>query len=158
VNRCGVLAGASQFGRIDQGIFSFWIHSWCARRPLKYIGFGGSGHQVRDCLHAGDLAPLLAAQMKQPSMDVPRVLNVSGGLDQSASLRQLSEWCAQRFGNHDVTADSSQRQFDVPWLVLDSSRAKEAWDWTPKVGLEATWEEIAKHAEANPNWLDITAV
>src|SRR5208283_2740717 len=26
--RCGVLAGAGQFGKIDQGIFSFWIHSW----------------------------------------------------------------------------------------------------------------------------------
>ncbi len=28
INRCGVLAGAGQFGRPDQGIFSFWINSW----------------------------------------------------------------------------------------------------------------------------------
>ena len=28
VLRCGVLAGAGQFGKIDQGIFSYWIHSW----------------------------------------------------------------------------------------------------------------------------------
>src|SRR6185369_5083400 len=28
LNRCGVLAGAGQFGKIDQGIFSFWIRSW----------------------------------------------------------------------------------------------------------------------------------
>ena len=32
INRCGVLAGASQFGKADQGIFSFWLHSWRAKR------------------------------------------------------------------------------------------------------------------------------
>ena len=28
VNRCGVLAGAGQFGKADQGIFSFWLHTF----------------------------------------------------------------------------------------------------------------------------------
>ncbi len=27
INRCGVLAGAGQFGKADQGIFSFWLNS-----------------------------------------------------------------------------------------------------------------------------------
>jgi CDP-paratose 2-epimerase len=58
MNRCGVLAGAYQFGKADQGIFSYWIHSWARRRPLTYIGFDGMGHQVRDCLHPRDLVPL----------------------------------------------------------------------------------------------------
>ena len=57
INRCGVLAGAGQFGRADQGIFSFWIHSFKEKNPLKYIGFNGSGHQVRDALHPRDLVP-----------------------------------------------------------------------------------------------------
>ena len=35
VNRCGVLAGAGQFGRPDQGIFSYWINSWLRRRPAE---------------------------------------------------------------------------------------------------------------------------
>ena len=94
VLRCGVLAGAGQFGKIDQGIFSYWIHSYRRRQPLKYIGFKGTGHQVRDCLHARDLLPLITQQMQHPRPDAPRVLNVSGGLGQSASLRQLSAWCA----------------------------------------------------------------
>ncbi|MFC1461550.1 NAD-dependent epimerase/dehydratase family protein, partial [Verrucomicrobiota bacterium] len=41
VNRSGVMAGSGQFGRSDQGIFSFWIHSYCHQKPLKYIGFNG---------------------------------------------------------------------------------------------------------------------
>ena len=62
INRCGVLAGAGQFGKADQGIFSFWIHSFKEKNPLKYIGFNGSGHQVRDALHPRDLnSPTLSA-------------------------------------------------------------------------------------------------
>ncbi len=155
--RCGVLAGAGQFGKIDQGIFSFWIHSWCRKRPLKYIGFNGTGHQVRDCLHARDLLPLVAQQISQPRPEAPRVVNVSGGPGQSASLRQLSAWCAERFGPHTITAEAKDRPFDVPWLVLDSTRAAQIWGWKPQTPLEAIWTEIAEHAEKNPDWLDATA-
>jgi CDP-paratose 2-epimerase len=157
VLRCGVLAGLGQFGKIDQGIFSYWIHSYCQRQPLKYIGFEGTGHQVRDCLHARDLLPLITQQIKNPRADAPRVLNVSGGLGQSASLRQLSAWCAQRFGAHPIAADATNRPFDVPWLVLDSSRATQVWGWKPQIPLETIWHEIAEYAEQNPDWLDATA-
>src|SRR5439155_1377744 len=64
INRCGVLAGAGQFGIPDQGIFAFWINSYLRRRPLKYIGFDGQGHQVRDCLHPRHVAALGWTHMK----------------------------------------------------------------------------------------------
>ena len=95
INRCGVLAGAGQFGRPDQGIFSFWIHRWRRRKPLAYLGFGGRGHQVRDCLHPRDLAPLLRRQFSALPLAVDdRIVNVSGGAASATSLRQLSDWCA----------------------------------------------------------------
>src|ERR1051325_7384381 len=150
INRCGVLAGAGQFGKIDQGIFSFWIHSWRAQRPLKYIGFKGTGFQVRDCLHARDLVPLLAEQMQKPRKKLARIINVSGGIAQSASLQELSAWCENRFGKGNLSGSKETRPFDVPWLVLDSSLAKQIWNWAPQTPLEAIWNEIAKHAEANP--------
>ena len=62
INRCGVLAGAGQFGHAEQGIFSFWINAYLRRQPLKYIGFDGAGHQCRDCFHPRDLLPLLEKQ------------------------------------------------------------------------------------------------
>jgi CDP-paratose 2-epimerase len=153
INRCGVLAGAGQFGKADQGIFSFWIHSWRAGRPLKYIGFDGLGHQVRDCLHPRDLVPVLLRQMSAVSGS--RVQHLSGGIGQSMSLRQLSAWCSVRFGAREVASDPQPRPFDVPWLVLDSARARAAWTWEPKVTLPQILEEIAAHAEANPHWLDL---
>jgi CDP-paratose 2-epimerase len=157
INRCGVLAGAGQFGKIDQGIFSYWIHSWRAKRQLKYIGFDGTGHQVRDCLHARDLLPLITKQLQKSGSDKPRIVNVSGGVEHSASLRQLSAWCEQRFGKQSVAVDKQPRPFDVPWLVLDSSRAGQVWDWKPQTSLDTVWNEIATHAEKNPNWLDFAA-
>src|SRR5260370_39577746 len=74
INRCGVLAGAGQFGRPDQGIFAFWINAYLRRRPLKYIGFDGQGHQVRDCLHPRDFAAIVWKQMQSPPRLVERIL------------------------------------------------------------------------------------
>ena len=158
VNRCGVLAGAGQFGRPDQGIFSFWINSYLRRRPLKYIGFGGKGYQVRDCLHPRDLLPLLDKQFLAPKVDpADQVVNVSGGVASAISLRLLSGWCTQHFGLHRVDEDTSQRPFDIPWIVLDSSKADRVWGWKPQTSTEAILEEIAAHARDNPDWLEISA-
>ncbi|SPE62237.1 NAD-dependent epimerase/dehydratase [Verrucomicrobia bacterium] len=156
INRCGVLAGAGQFGKPDQGIFSFWIHSYCHKRPLKYIGFGGAGHQVRDCLHPADLATLVATQLKCPER-AGKTLNVSGGTASATSLAQVSEWCRARFGAHPIGSVAALRPYDVPWLVLDSTRAEAEWNWRPAIKLEAILEEIARHAEAHPDWLEISS-
>ena len=158
INRCGVLAGAGQFGRPDQGIFSFWLHSWKQGRSLKYIGFDGEGHQVRDCLHPDDLADMLCLQLKAATdTSKPKIQNISGGLANSMSLRQLSDWCADRFVSTDVLTEPNDRPFDIPWMVLDSSRSRDAWSWAPKRGIESILEEIARHAEDHPEWLDVSA-
>ena len=157
IDRCGVLAGAGQFGKIDQGIFSYWIHSWRARRPLKYIGFGGSGLQVRDGLHPEDLALLVMKQMGRPEGNGERIWNIGGGLENSVSLAELSAWCSERLGPHEVGADGAPRPYDIPWFVMDDSRARAFWQWEPQRGLESVLEEIAIHAEANPQWLELTA-
>ena len=156
VNRCGVLAGAGQFGKADQGIFSFWIHSYRHRRPLRFIGFGGTGHQVRDCLHPRDLASLLLTQMEASGKN-GGVANIGGGADHTMSLAQLTEWCSRRFGPHDVGHEPEPRRYDVPWLVLDSSRADQIWNWRPITALADILDEIARHADAHPDWLDWSA-
>lgn len=157
INRCGVLAGAGQFGRPDQGIFSFWINSHLRRRPLKYIGFDGHGHQVRDCLHPRDLVPVLLAQFEHGGRDKPRIANFSGGAANAMSLAQLTGWCDARFGPHNVSGVAKPRPFDIPWMVLDSSLATRTWKWWPKTSLPQVLDEIARHAEQNPNWLEISA-
>ncbi|HVR71626.1 MAG TPA: NAD-dependent epimerase/dehydratase family protein [Vicinamibacteria bacterium] len=157
IDRCGLLAGAGQFGRPDQGIFAYWIHSWLRRRPLAYTGFGGSGHQVRDCLHPADLVPLLDRQMAAGATEAPRVVNVGGGRASALSLLQLSRWCRERLGDHAVAAEGGERPFDVPWLVLDAEAARRAWDWAPGRRTADVLEDILRHARAHPSWLEISA-
>jgi CDP-paratose 2-epimerase len=84
----------------------------------------------------------------------PRVLNVSGGAASATSLHQLSDWCQERLGTHSVAADAQERPYDLPWVVLDSGLAKEAWQWHPRTNAESIFEEIAGHALANPRWLE----
>lgn len=158
VNRCGVLAGAGQFGRADQGIFAFWINSWLRRRPLRYLGFGGHGHQVRDCLHPRDLVPVLQKQFTAPPLPAAdRIANFSGGATSALSLRQLSDWCTAHLGPHVVIPDGTPRPFDIPWLVLDHAKATRLWHWRPATSTSAILEEIASHATRNPDWLTLSA-
>ena len=157
INRCGVLAGAGQFGKPDQGIFSYWIHSWVQRRPLKYLGFSGSGHQVRDCLHPRDLVPLLWQQWEHGNAPgKPRLTNISGGMPSATSLAELSDWCATMDGPHSVLPDGALRPFDLPWIVLDATRAQNAWGWQPHTSKEAIFREILLHAKSRPDWLDLS--
>ena len=153
INRCGVMAGAGQFGKADQGIFAFWLHSWKEQRPLKYIGFGGHGHQVRDCLHPRDLVPLLLKQCVAGNGDRPPVVNVSGGVESAMSLAQLSDWCAERWGHRNVEADTAPRRFDLPWVVLDNSLAFEAWGWKPATSARQILTDIAAFADSQADWI-----
>ncbi|MEC8473605.1 MAG: NAD-dependent epimerase/dehydratase family protein [Planctomycetota bacterium] len=156
VNRCGVMAGAGQFGKADQGIFAYWLHSWREDHPLKYIGFGGSGFQVRDCLHPKDLARLLVMQMNEFPQDHPRTINVSGGMDSAISLRQLSDFCSNRWGAKVVEAAGGNRVYDLPWVVLDHSLASETWGWQPEMGVYEILSEIAEFAESQDDWIGLS--
>lgn len=156
VNRCGVLAGAGQFGRADQGIFAYWVNCWLRRRPLRYLGFGGQGHQVRDCLHPADLVPLIDRQISAGDRSDPRIVNVGGGAASARSLAQVSAWCRQQMGDHPVEPADEARPFDIPWMVLDASRARDVWRWSPHRTTENVLEEILQHAREHPDWLEMS--
>lgn len=158
VNRCGVMAGAGQFGTAEQGIFSFWLHSYAQKRPLKYIGFDGSGRQVRDALHPDDLADLISRQMEHSNKKIDNpIFNVGGGAQNAMSLVQLTEWCTKKFGEHAVAKDPAPRAFDVPWVVMDNQQANKDFSWSPKRNLLSILDEIANHAERNPDWLELSS-
>jgi CDP-paratose 2-epimerase len=157
INRCGVLAGAGQFGKPDQGIFSYWLHAWREGRSLKYIGFDGLGHQVRDCLHPKDLAPLVIKQMAAGiDLSKPTTVNISGGVDSARSLCQLSDWCTQRWGKQEVESHVQIRKFDLPWIVLDHSLASKYWSWQPTISVETILEEISVFADNHSDWISVS--
>lgn len=154
VDRCGVMAGAGQFGGPEQGIFSYWINAHLRRRALRYIGFDGTGKQVRDAFHPRDLAALIDAQMRSERRDGRRIYNVGGGVRNAMSLAQLNAWCDARFGPHVPQADLRERPYDIPWLAMDSARAESDFGWSVETPIEMLLDEIACHAEKHPEWLE----
>jgi CDP-paratose 2-epimerase len=157
INRCGVLAGAGQFGTPDQGVFSYWIHAHARRRPLRFIGFDGTGKQTRDVFHPRDLTVLADAQISCSRSNGQRIYCVGGGRANAISLARLTGWCDRRFGSHAPTADTRPRPYDIPWVIMDSSDAERDFGWRIEFPIENILEEIAQHAESHPNWLEISA-
>jgi CDP-paratose 2-epimerase len=157
INRCGVLAGAGQFGTPDQGVFSYWIHAHARRRPLRFIGFDGAGKQTRDVFHPRDLTALADAQIHTARKGAQRIYCAGGGRANAISLARLNAWCDARFGAHAPSADPRPRRYDIPWVIMDSSDAERDFGWRIEIPMEQVFEEIAQHAELNPDWLERSA-
>jgi CDP-paratose 2-epimerase len=154
IDRCGVLAGPGQFGTPEQGIFAYWINAHLRQRPLRYIGYDGMGKQVRDALHPRDLAALLDLQMRRDRSSGQRIYTAGGGPGNAMSLAQLTAWCDARFAPFPVTADLNERPYDIPWVVMDNADCERHFGWQPDTPIAALLEEIADHAERNPDWLE----
>ena len=65
INRCGVLAGAGQFGTPDQGIFCYWINAHSAAAAASASSASRPGQQVRDAFHPRDLAAFVIRQLER---------------------------------------------------------------------------------------------
>lgn len=132
INRCGVIAGPGQFGRVDQGVFTLWVANHYFGKPLKYTGFGGTGKQVRDLLHPADLFELIRTQFLHIDRCKGEVFNVGGGTDISTSLLELTAICREITGRHvQIDSVSDTSAVDVPWYVSDYGVAEQRFAWRP---------------------------
>jgi CDP-paratose 2-epimerase len=143
VNRCGVLTGPWQMGKVDQGFFVLWAARHLYGGRLAYSGFGGSGHQVRDVLHVVDLFDLICRQIDAFDRHSGRTYNVGGGLAVSVSLAELTALCAARTGDRlELGSDPTTHPADIPYYVSDNSIISTATGWAPTRSVEAILDEI----------------
>lgn len=151
IDRCGVLAGPGQFGKADQGIATFWLAAHYFQRPLKYLGFGGTGKQVRDFLHIADLADLILRQWRDPAGFGEGVFNVGGGREISASLQELTSQCQEITGNRvPVGSDSVTRYADIPVYLTDTTRIRGHCAWQPTRGMTEILEDTHRWLRDTP--------
>jgi CDP-paratose 2-epimerase len=130
-------------GKVDQGVYTHWVLSHYLRRDLSYIGYGGSGKQVRDLLHVDDLVALIADQLARPERWAGATVNVGGGRECSLSLRETTELCGELTGNRiAVGSVPANRPGDVPLYLSDCARLSRYTDWSPSRGPRQTLEDI----------------
>lgn len=133
VNRCGVITGPWQFGKVDQGVAALWVMAHHFGRPLKYMGYGGQGKQVRDLLHVADLCELVAEQLRAFDHWDGWVGNVAGGLETSASLQELTQLCREITGREtSIECDPVNRPNDLRLFIADCRLLFARTDWRPR--------------------------
>lgn len=136
INRCGLIAGPWQMGKVDQGVITLWVARHVYGKPLSYNGYSGSGKQLRDAIHVDDLAALLLKQCESLKTWDGRVYNVGGGNALSTSLRELTAVCENVTGNKIAIASVPETSaMDLRIYITDARRVMRDFGWKPQRSL-----------------------
>ena len=130
--------GPHQHPRSDQGWVAFLLN---AARKCDPIRLHGIGKQVRDLLHAHDLARLIEAL----GATLPAggyATNVGGGLHNSLSILELFAWIRETHGTEISYETGEPRPSDQLVFISDNSRIQALTNWTPEIGLDLGLEEV----------------
>lgn len=150
INRCGVITGPWQMGKVDQGVMVLWIAKHYFKQELGYFGYGGTGKQLRDMLHVGDLFRLVDWQLHHIDQVNGQILNAGGGLNSSASLMELTRLCQEVTGNTiPIKSVPETRTADIRLYVTDNTLITSLTGWAPEIGVRQIVEEITEWLAAN---------
>lgn len=150
VNRCGVIAGPWQMGKIDQGVFVHWMGSHYFKKDLSYFGYGGTGKQVRDLLHIDDLFTLIEWQVENLDKVNGKVFNVGGGKNVSLSLNETTSLCNEITGNKvNIKGQMKEREADVRIYMSDTCHAYNTMGWKPAKNAPEILKDIFEWIKGN---------
>lgn len=144
INRSGVIAGAGQFGKVDQGFLTLWAANYYFNKPLSIFG---NGKQVRDILNINDLFDLIDLQIHSFEKFNAQRFNIGGGLKSSVSLLELDTMCKALLCDKKVDFKEA-RGLDLKYYVTDNSNINSR-GWNPKRSVEETLKEILFWIEKN---------
>jgi CDP-paratose 2-epimerase len=155
INRCGVITGPWQMGKVDQGVIVLWMarHFW--KKDLTYNGYGGMGKQVRDILHVADLFRLINWQLQNLDAVNGKIYNVGGGDSCSISLLELTHICETLTGNKiKITPDAENRKADVRIYISDNTVVTAETGWTPDYTPQQIMQDIFEWISNNEKQLE----
>ncbi len=154
INRCGVISGPWQMGKVDQGVLVLWLARHFFKKELSYIGYGGFGKQMRDVLHIHDLFCLIDLQIHNIEKLNGQTFNVGGGLKSSFSLLELTQHCQNVTGNKiKIHAHAENRAADIKIYVTDNKNISALCGWKPKKSVEALIQETFNWLKENETQL-----
>ena len=143
IDRFGVITGPWQMGKVDQGVIVLWMANHVFKKPLRYIGFGGEGKQVRDMIHVDDVFGVVNMQLQDIDSFDGEIYNVGGGIGQSVSLSELTKIAQQITGNQITISHASEdRPGDIRSYITDTKKLFGQTGWKPKKSVEQTCTEI----------------
>ena len=154
INRCGVISGPWQMGKVDQGVTVLWVARHFFKKQLSYIGYGGAGKQVLDVLHIDDLFDLVDWQIHNIEKINGETFNVGGGTDCNFSLKELTQMCQQVTGNSiEIKTVEETIEADIRIYITDNSKVTKFCKWTPQTPKHELIKDIYKLLRDNENQL-----
>ncbi len=143
IDRCGILTGPWQMGKVDQGVIALWMARHQFGTALNYVGFGGSGKQVRDMLHVADLFDLVVRQMARVDLWDGRRYNIGGGVESSLSLLELTERCESISGRKiPIHRTPETSPVDLRIYITQAARATADFAWSPSRSIDTILTDI----------------
>ena len=150
ISRVALVSGPWQFGKQEQGFVSLWVWRHLNRLKLSYIGFGGTGRQVRDVLHIEDLCELVLLQIRKFKKINNKLINVGGGKKNSLNLIQLTKFCKD-ITNNTIRINSVKKtsSYDVPYYISNINYVKKLYKWKPKRDLKKVITDLYNWMKVN---------
>jgi len=126
--RGGCLTGPGHSAAPLHGFLAYLVHAALAGAP--YTIYGYKGKQVRDNLHAHDLANMFWSCYQDPRPG--EVYNVGGGRRSNCSMQEAIALCEQLTGNKmNVSYAERHRVGDHIWYISDTRKFQRHYpDWT----------------------------
>lgn len=150
INRCGVIAGPGQFGKVDQGVFALWVAHHYFEKPLEFKGWQGKGLQVRDLFHPNDVFALILAELQHWDRVRGGTFNAGGGTANAVSLAQWTELSREATGRTTkIRANPETAAVDIPYYVSDNQKIEKITGWRPQISAREVAREIADWIRAD---------
>jgi CDP-paratose 2-epimerase len=138
--RGGCLTGPAHSGVELHGFLSYLVK--CNLEGREYRVFGYKGKQVRDNIHAEDVARFIARFIAAPRQAA--VYNIGGGKGNSCSILEAFSLVADRSGREmRWVYDEKAREGDHICYYSDLRRMQADYPgWSPEISLETTLDQI----------------
>ena len=136
INRVALVSGPWQFGKEEQGFVSLWVWRHINNFKINFIGFNGTGRQVRDVLHIKDLCELILLQIQKIKKINNKLMNIGGGKKNSLNLIQLTKLSSDITKNKiKIGSIKKTSPYDVPYFVSNINYVRKLYKWKPKRNL-----------------------
>lgn len=141
--RCGCLTGGAHAGAEQHGFLAYLAR--CCKEGRTYRIYGHKGKQVRDNLHASDVAK--ACELIAGNPRCGEVYNLGGGRANSCSvleaIAEVEKRCGKRLAVEFI--DEPRKGDHIVWLT-DCRKFQEAYPWEVSVPLGAIFDELCREA------------
>ncbi|MFM8705032.1 MAG: NAD-dependent epimerase/dehydratase family protein, partial [Planctomycetia bacterium] len=150
--RGGCLTGPAHSGVELHGFLSYLVK--CNLEEREYRVFGYKGKQVRDNIHAEDVARFIARFIAAPRQAA--VYNIGGGKRNSCSILEAFAMVADRSGREmRWVYDEKSREGDHICYYSDLRRMQADYPgWSPEISLGETFDQIVAARERRNHGVD----